>query len=1128
MGVIVKRKALIKEFFIEIKKSFSRFISIFLIVALGVAFFAGIRSAKPDMRLSADQFYDQSNLMDIKVLSTLGLTKDDVEALSKVEGVKEVQPAYSADVLCATPDDELVVKMMSVPENVNKVLMKSGRMPENNSECIVDEAFLLNTGYTLGDKVKLQSGTDDPLPDTLKYNEYTIVGSCITSYYLSVNKGSSAIGNGDINSFIMVEEDAFNIEAYTEIYVTVDQAIQLLSYSEKYDDHVSDVVDRIKNQLKESREKARYNEIVLEANEEIADAKVELADAKEEAEQELADGKKKIDDAGKKLTDGKDEISKNEKKLEDGKQEIADGKQKIADAWKTLSEKDTQLSEAKEKMEDGEAQLLAGKKEYNKNKKAYDDGVAKIAEANKQLETQEQALIAGEKQLEQAKLTLAEQEQNPTLPADTIAAMKATIAAKEIELTTGKTQLAAAKTELDKQNTALLEGKPALLAAKKQLSEAEKKLKTSKETLTSGEQKLAKGKAELQNKEAELDKAEQDIKDGEKELKKAKKKIADGEEKLADATKDYEEGKAEADTKIADAEEEIADGEQKIADIKKAKWYVLDRNSLQTYVEFGQDSDRIGAIGEVFPIIFFLVAALVSLTTMTRMVEEQRTQIGTLKALGYSKGSIAIKYLGYAFLATLGGSLFGGIIGCMILPRIIITAYQIMYKNLPVVVTPVNQYYVTMAAFIAIACVLTATTSACFKELATSPAELMRPAAPKLGKRVFLERIPFIWNRMNFTMKSAVRNLFRYKKRFFMTIFGIGGCMALMLVGYGVKDSIASITDLQYNQIHIFDGTIQINEDASDSEVDELVKTLDQDNRIKDYKYQYQSYVDAASSKKEVTAAITVLEDVKNINQFIHFKNRLTKENYILGEDGVMITEKLAKLLKLKVGDKISIKNGDTKRVEAPITAITENYVQHYIYMTQSFYKELYGEKVDYNQIIFIDNDLSVAQQNQLEEDLLINNSISSISVSSDVKGSFGDMLGSLDIVILVLIISAGGLAFVVLYNLNNISINERKRELATIKVLGFYDIEVSEYIYRENVVLTFLGIIVGVFLGLFLHHYVIVTCEVDMIMFGRIIEIKSYIYSIMLTFLFALLINLSMHFKLKKVDMAASLKSIE
>lgn len=956
----MKRRIIRKEFVLEIKKSFHRFISIFFIVVLGVAFFTGIRATEPDMKISADAFYDESKLLDIRILSTYGLTQEDIQALEKLEEIQEIEGAYSKDVLCQMEKKQLTVRVLSLPNELNQIVVKEGRMPEKANECIVDTGFLLKSGYQVGDTITIKSGTDEALSETLIEDTYVIVGSCITSYYLSLERGTTTIGNGVLDSFIMVPTDNFSYETFTELYITVNGAEDLFCYSKEYETFIENVIEKIEREVQKEREQARYNSIREEAQKKVDEAKQELKDSEEEADKELSKAKNEIEKAEKEIEDGKAEITKSEKEIKEGKQTIKEGK---------------------------------------------------------------------------------------------------------------------------------------------------------------------KG---LEEKKKELKQAEKDIKEGEEKLEEAKVELAEGEKELEKGKKEYKKEKKEAEQKIADAKEEIEEAEQKIEDIKMTEWYVLDRNTIQTYVEYEQDAERIGAVGEVFPIIFFLVAALVSLTTMTRMVEEQRTQIGTLKALGYSKITIAAKYLGYAFLATAGGSIAGGFLGCSVLPYIIINAYTIMYQNLEIIKTPFNLYYTVIAAGIAIACVLGATAVACWKELISSPAELMRPMAPKQGKRVLLERIPFIWKRLNFTRKSTVRNLIRYKKRFFMTIFGIGGCMALMLVGFGIRDSISSIVDLQYGKIHLYDVVLNLEEDRTKKEQKQIEEKLEADNRIKNKKYQYHSTIEIQKEEIEKTVNLIVLEEKEKVEEYYGFHERVSQRELSLSDTGVILSEKAAKVLKVKVGDTIFIKKENEKDIEVLIEGICENYVQHYMFMTKSYYQQLYQEVPDYNELLLSTDTLTEEEFDELAENLLEPDGITSVTLTKNSSGRFEDMLENLDIVIVVLIVSAGGLAFIVLYNLNNISINERKRELATIKVLGFYDIEVSQYVYRENIMLTIFGILLGSILGMILHKYVILTCEIDMIMFGRTIKGISYVYSTLLTCFFAVFINISMHFKLKKIDMATSLKSVE
>ena len=550
---------------------------------------------------------------------------------------------------------------------------------------------------------------------------------------------------------------------------------------------------------------------------------------------------------------------------------------------------------------------------------------------------------------------------------------------------------------------------------------------------------------------------------------------------------------------------------------------------MTEYSGYGENAERLGAIGRVFPVLFFLVAALISLTSMTRMVEEQRTAIGTMKALGYSKMSIAKKYLGYALIATAGGSVLGVLIGEKILPYIIVYAYGILYKHITHILIPYQWIYAWMAAAAAIVCTMAATFFACYKELVAQPAVLMRPPAPKNGQRVFLERIKFIWKHLSFTWKSCIRNLTRYKKRFFMTVFGIGGCMGLMLVGYGIKDSCYEIAELQFRDIQMYDGSVYLKEDISDETRQNLLDYMKDDPDISHYMQTSMKNVTLVNGKNKRDTYQVVFSEPKDVKDYFDFHDRKSKEEYTLDDEGVIISEKTGKLLNAKAGDTIEIKDEENGNKKVKIAHICENYMGHYIFFTPSYYEKVYGENPEYNSIFFAGQKGDTQEDyNKIGEDILTQDGALSVSYMRDIEKQLDDMLKSLNLVIIVLIISAGMLAFVVLYNLNTVNITERQRELATLKVLGFYDLEVAEHVYRENVLLTFIGAAVGVVLGKFLHAFIIDTVEVDTAMFGRNINFSSYMYSLLFTILFSLIVNGIMYFKLKKIDMVESLKSIE
>lgn len=1116
-------KATRKDFYMEIRKSLGRFLSILFIVALGVAFFSGIRASEPSMRITGDRYFDQEELMDIQALSTFGITDDDIDAIEAVEGVERVEGAYSADMLCETKKKQYVFHVMSLPENMNHVTVSEGRLPKKIGECLVDD----DMGYKVGDTITLKSGTDDPISDTLKQEKYKVVGIGNSPCYISFGRGSTTIGSGSVSGFLFVPAKTFALDVFTEAYVQVEGAENLIAYTEEYDKKIETVLDRIE-EITGERGRIRKQEIVDDAQAEIDDAKAGLEEGKLKAQEELDDAKAQIDDGEAKLTEAK--------------QQIADGKSQISSAKTTLNSKDDELTEAKTK-------YSSGLKKWQEGTEAYEAGLAQFEaakpEALEEIAKGEAGLEAYRKQLDEAKKgaqgKLKELEGQLAYimslepgPEDedyeelhqkweeqygaSIEQLETGISEVNKELETLETQ------EQDYQSklTALNNSKAELAAKEQQLADTKAALDSSKQQLSDAYSQIESGKGQLASGWAQIDEKEQELASGEAE-------IAESETTLEDAKVEYEEGKKEAEEEITDGEAKIADAEEELAEIEDPKWYVYDRSNLPEHDGYGENADRMRAIGKVFPVIFFLVAALISLTSMTRMVEEQRTQIGTMKAIGYSKWAIVSKYLSYALLATAGGSIIGVLIGEKVLPFIIIYAYGIMYQHIPEILVPYDWAYAIEASIAAVACTMFATVFSCYRELGEQPAALMRPPAPKIGKRVLLEYVGVIWKRLNFTWKSTIRNLMRYKKRFFMTIFGIGGCMALMLVGYGIRDSVFEIADIQYTEIQTYDGNLILKENLSEDEHQELTDSLEQNQDIARFMDAYMKNLVLTKDGHERETYVMVLGQPKDSEKYVHFHDRKTKEAYELSDDGAIISEKTAKLLNAKVGDTISIKDENEGNKEIVIQNICENYMGHYLYMTPKYYEKVYGEKPEYNTVLFSVQDSYTRQQmEEAGEKILARDEVLSLSYMKDIEKRLNDMLKSLNLVIIVLIVSAGMLAFVVLYNLNTINIAERKRELATLRVLGFYNPEVAAYVYRENILLTLIGTIVGAGLGKILHLFIIETVEVPATMFGRIINLPSYIYSFLFTILFSMIVNGVMYFKLRKIDMVESLKSIE
>ena len=805
----------------------------------------------------------------------------------------------------------------------------------------------------------------------------------------------------------------------------------------------------------------------------------------------------------------------------DAEARLAAAEAQITDAESQLAAADAQLTEKEQECAAGEAQIASAKEELESGEAQITEALAQLQDGEAQAEAYQKQIENGEAQLASAKAAIADGE--------------AQIETNRSKLKDGETQLAAARAQLadGEQQIAsyrqtIQSGEAQLAAAKQTISSGESQLADAKQTIADGETQLAEAKQTIADGETQLADAKQEIADGKISLADAKQEIADKEKELEDGKAEYEKAKADAEPEIADAKQEIADGEKTLADLKKPTWYVWGRNKVTSTESFGQDAGRISNIGKFFPVIFFLVAALVSLTTMTRMIEEQRQQIGTLKALGYSDGVIAFKYFAYAMLSTVSGALAGVVVGEKILPWVIMNAYGMLYTGLPYYMTPLNWEQGGLAILASAACTGVATIAACYKELAAGPAELMRPEAPKNGKRIFLERIGVLWKHLNFTQKSTVRNLVRYKKRFFMTVIGIGGCMGLILVGFGLQDSITAIAKNQFVSLFTYQANAVLNSDVDESEKEALQTDLENYSGIDELLEMYCQNIELQTDKKTVDAVLEVPKELTNFNDFYAFRDRKSGEVYEFPTDGgAAISEKTATMLGVKAGDTVQLKKGDDI-VDVKISIIVENYVRHYLYLAPDLYEELFGGAPDYNQLLMKYQDMSGNYETALGEKIMTYDGVAAISFTSDLIDQIDNMLRSLDIVIVVLIVSAGLLAFVVLYNLNNINITERQRELATLKVLGFFDGEVASYVYRENMVLTLFGVIAGMGIGTFLHHCVIQTVEVDMMMFGRNVFPRSYGWSALITLAFALFVNFMMFYRLRKIDMIESLKSVE
>ena len=972
-------KTLFKESFLCIKKTFKRFLSLLLIVLLGVGFFVGIRSTSPDMKESLDTYFKDQNVYDIFVSSTWGISSDEIDKLNEL-GYK-AEGSYSFDAIIES-DNEYAIKVLSYDKDatMNKLIVDEGRLPENNNECVI-ESGVHSKLYSVGDKITVED-------DLLKETELTIVGKVSSPLYISRERGSTKLLSGTISFYIYVPISDFDSEYYTESYIKLDNNYSLTSksYEKLVDSKVADI-KTIVNDLG----KNRYNSELKDASDELNDKIDEYNTEKTKAFKKISDAQKEIDSNRKTIKNGITKLNSEEKK-----------------AKSTFASK---------------------KSEINSNIKSVSSAITTLETNISYLESIGQT--------DQANIL--------------------------------KPQLTSLKSNLK----ALKDGYQTLLKTEK---ETYAKIKANRTKLNNGLSKLNKAQVTLNK------------------------------------------NKKEAEEKFDDAWEKIEDAQEEIDDLEAPEWYVLDLDSNIGFYQYSQDAERISNIAKVFPLLFYVVAILICLTSMTRMVEEERGELGTLKSLGYEDYQIMFKYIFYAFLATLFGSIFGIFAGLAVIPKIICNMYATMY-NIGGTIYSFHLGYALAGTLIAMGCILFATIHAVKKSLKEVPAELMRPASPKAGKRVLLERITFIWKRLSFSKKVTVRNVFRYKKRFLMTIFGISGCTGLILAGFGLQDCITGMVPSQYHDLFNYQLEITLDSKKSlterNSDYDEIIKLTE----IKDSLKVEKESVEITNYDNNQTIILVV--PFGDISNFIKLQDRKSKTKYSISDNSVIVSEKLAELLDLSIGDTLNLDADNNYEVK--VENITENYLMHYIYMNKTTYNS-----DEYNTILVRLDDMTEKEKKDFSKKLSKFDSISSLTFNSVNEGIFDGVMDNFKSVSSVLIISAGLLAFVVLYNLSSINISERKRELASIKVLGFYDNEVYKYVSRENTILTIIGIALGCGVGKLLTMYIIKTCELDITMFNPTVSLNSYIYSILITLVFTCLVDVVTYIALKKIKMVESLKSVE
>lgn len=1054
-----------KSTFREIKQSFGRFAAILAIVALGVGLFAGLKISQTAMIKTVTEYFKETDFYDYRLMSTVGFSKEDVEVFRQQEDVKAAEGSVSFDILCSeSRGNETVLKAYSLPEEVNRITVVEGRLPEAENECVVDANLYGNS--MIGKKIKLSEQNDEGDLEHFTYREYEVTGLVKSPLYIQFERGTTSLGSGKVAGFMYLMPGGFETDDYTEIYVKFADEFPL--YSEEYEDYL-DEKNATWESLTQEVTEARYKTVVGDAKKELEDGKTELAEKKADAQKELAEAKEKLDEAAAEIADGEKQLKEAREKLESAPAEIEGKEKELAEAEALLTEKEAQLDQ-------GEIALGIG----------YSMGMGQLSEALNSMGNIFGGSSDGENTGSSAGNSGTDNDILGNLGADS---------SMFGDLVSGDFSMEEALAQISSLKQQIADGRV-------QIAEAKQQLKAGKRAIAAAKQQLA---------------------DGEKELKEKEKEFEEGKAEYEKGREEYNEAKETFDKEVAEAEEKIADGEKMLAELEEPDSYVLGRNTNVGYVCFESDSGIVDGIANVFPVFFFLVAALVCMTTMNRMVEEQRTQIGVLKALGYSQWSIMAKYIFYSGSGALSGCLIGFFGGIVVFPEVIWYAYQMMYR-----VDSLTLVFEWKLALISLAgamlCSVGVTYISCRYELSEAAAELMRPKAPKVGKRVFLEYLPFLWKRLKFLQKVSLRNIFRYKKRFFMMILGISGCTALLVTGFGVRDSVTNVANQQYTEIQIFDVSVTCQKPVDAAMVQELKAMMPE--KISAYGFAMEKTVDLEVDGERKAISLVAAEDAKTMEPFLNLHTQKDEPLSYPGKGEAVISHKIAKTYGVKVGDEILLRDGDRKELRVTVSGIFENFVYDYVYVAAETYEEQMGEAPEYKTVYI--NAAEDQDAHLLGTSLMNMKNAVTVNVSQDFLERFSSMMQSMNLIVFVIILCAAGLAFIVLYNLTNINITERMREIATIKVLGFYEKETSSYVFRENLMLTFFGALLGLVLGKLLHTFVMGQIKIDAVTFDVQVLPVSYLYSVVLTLVFALFVNQMMKKKIDGISMTESLKSVD
>lgn len=1126
----------------QIRSSLGRFLAIAAIVALGVGFFCGLRLTKTAMVHTLDDYAEAHRMYDFRLVSTVGFDETDADVLAADARIASCEGEKSADALASVADGAAKpCRFLSLPVQINFPGLKCGRLPQTAEECLADG--LLYSEKDLGKTVVLTEENDEDTLDSFNRREFTIVGIAKSVLYINYERGGTSIGSGTLSSFVYILPEAFALDYETSLYLRLADR-----QGEVYSDEYTACIDAAEPWVTQLAERAAYGrsdrlyeeaeqtlsdarETLDEKQQELADAKQELADAKQElkdAHQTYADGvvsladakqeaEQELADAYQKLVDGQRTIEENEQKLADGEQELADGEKKLADAKQTYEENTAKFEKEKKQAENEMSFAFA------KLQKARET----LAEQQQQLDAQKAALDNQEAQIDAAVSAGAMSPEAAEAAKAQIAAARGQLAAAQAQLDEGKNALADNENQLDlaadAANEAFAENQKKLDEAKKTLEEKQQELEDAKQELEDGRQELEDAKQELKDGWADYytgkAEAEQKISDAEQELADAKQEITDGDQKLADAEQEL----ADGEQKLADAEQDYRDGEDELAKLENPDVFILNRSSNVGYACFESDSDIVRGVSKVFPLFFFAVAALVCITTMTRMVDEQRTQAGVLKALGYSNSAILSQYFLYAGTASLLGCVLGIAAGSYFLPKMIWHAYNIMY-GFTGILYAFDWPLALVSSGAYLLCALGTTWYVVHAELQKPAAELIRPRAPKAGKRILLERLPLIWDRLPFLHKVSIRNILRFKKRMVMMMIGIGGCTALLITGFGIQDSISSVVDYQYDEITRYDAAVTFQHALSGSEREDFLAVCEESS-AGGCLFVAEKSLDASKGSTVKTTNV-VCPESGGVDGFIDLHTQEKTPIPYPQDGGCIISRGLAQALRLSAGDTITLQTGDMRRTELTVEAVFENYVYNYVYLTQTTWQDVFGEAPGYEAAWVnyqTDEDAQAASAA-----LAGAKNVAAVTLSRDFRSRVATMMQSLRYIVLVVVLGAAALAFIVLYNLTNINITEREREIATIKVLGFYDGETNRYVFRENIILTVLGALLGLPMGTLLHAYVMGQIKIDLMCFDVRVAPLSYLISAALTLVFGLLVNLALRRKIRTIDMSQALKSIE